>query len=289
MKSGYQTRLLAILLAVLTLGAVGLAIANLSQESDYTLATDGARMTELADSKLPTGLLIYSVPADSAAEKAGLRKGDILLAINDHPTPRLASAERAIAQSGIYSKAAYTIVRSTTDGRRIQFDVQVILEKFERADYQVMRLIALVYLAIGLYVLFRRWTAPKSTHFFVFCLVSFVLYAFKYTGQFDALDEIVLWCNIAAFALQPAMFLHFAGSFSEDPAHRGRLRLLYPLLYLPGAVLILLRYLSLEHWSATGRLQHRLDQVGYAYLAVFYLIAAAVFWLRYHAEQQTPL
>ena len=57
MKSGHQTRLLAILLAVLTLGAVGLAIANLSQESDYALATDGARMTEVSDAQTPAGLL----------------------------------------------------------------------------------------------------------------------------------------------------------------------------------------------------------------------------------------
>ena len=287
MKSGYQTRLLAILLAVLTLGAVGLAIANLSQESDYALATDGARMTEVGNATTPAGLLIYSVPADTPAERAGIRKGDILTAINEHPTPRLASAERAIAESGVWSHADYTILRTTTDGRRIKIDVQVILAELDRIDYQVMRLIALVYLAIGLYVLFRRWTAPKSTHFFVFCLISFVLYAFKYTGQFDTLDEIVLWSNIAAFALQPALFLHFAISFSEDPVHRKRFRLLYPMLYLPGAVLMVLRYLSLVHWSATGRLQHRLDQVGYAYLAIFYLVAATVFWLRYRAEQQT--
>ncbi len=51
-----------------------------------------------------------------------------------------------------------------------------------------MRLIALVYLCIGIYVLFRRWTAPKSTHFYVFCLVSFVLYSFKYTGELDTFD-----------------------------------------------------------------------------------------------------
>ena len=54
---------------------------------------------------------------------------------------------------------------------------------------QGLRLIALIYLVIGLYVLFRRWTAPKSTHFYIFCLVSFVLYSFHYTGKLNAFDS----------------------------------------------------------------------------------------------------
>ncbi len=287
MKSGYQTRLLAILLAVLTLGAVGLAAANLSQELDYPLPTDGARMTEVsAAAGSPAGLLIYSVPVDTPAERAGIRKGALLTAINDHPTPRLAAAQHAAIDSGVWSRAHYSIERVAAGGRRIKLDVQVILAEVDRLDQQVLRLIALVYLAIGLYVLFRRWTAPKSTHFFVFCLVSFVLFGFRYTGQLDALDDVVFWCNIAASALQPALFLHFAVSFSENPEHRARRRLLYPLLYLPGAGLIGLWLLTIYRWSPTGLLQHRLDQIDYAYLALFYLTAAAVFWFRYRSEPQ---
>ena len=41
--------------------------------------------------------------ADSPAEKAGIRTGDLLTAINEQPTPRLASAQRAISASGIWS------------------------------------------------------------------------------------------------------------------------------------------------------------------------------------------
>jgi hypothetical protein len=46
LRSGSQTRLLAILLAVVTLGAIGLAIANLVQENNYPAPTDGARWIE---------------------------------------------------------------------------------------------------------------------------------------------------------------------------------------------------------------------------------------------------
>ena len=81
-----------------------------------------------------------------------------------------------------------------------------------------------MYLLIGLYVLFRRWTAPKSTHFYVFCLVSFVLYAFRSTGEPGLFDQMIYWGNLIANMLQPALFLHFAVSFSDAAGSRGRCR-----------------------------------------------------------------
>ncbi len=262
---------------------MGLAIANLVQESGYDAPTDGARKTEA-----PGGLLIYSVPRDTPADRAGVRAGDILIAIEGQPTTRVADAVRAIFRSGVWSHATYSLVRTTPAGRTANLEIPVILEpssEHDRANDNVMRLIALAYLAIGLYVLFRRWTAPKSTHFYVFCLVSFVQYAFKYTGRLDGLDEWVLWCNILAAGLQPALFLHFAVSFTDDAKARPKRQFLYPLLYVPGVVLVALRFFSIVRWSATGLLQHRLDQIDYGYLAIFYIIAAVVFWFRYRSEQ----
>ena len=281
MRSGSQTRLLAILLAVVTLGAIGLAIANLIQESNYPAPTDGARWVETQG-----GLKAYIVPSGSAADKAGIRQGDILTAIDGTPTPMVATATYEMYRTGIWGHATYSVLRQTSDwAKPIAIDIGVILEPTDRTDLQLERLIGLVYLSIGLYVLFRRWTAPKSTHFYVFCLMSFVLYAFKYTGKLDGLDLAVYWANIQAAALQPALFLHFALSFGERP-RRDRTSLVYAPLYIPGAVLVVLRYLSLEHWSPTQVLQLRLDKIGATYMAAFYLIAAAVFWVRYRREHQ---
>ena len=258
---------------------MGMGIANLVQETSYNPPTDGVRWSEA-----PNGLLAYIVPADTPAVRAGIRSGDVLVAINNQPTPRIASLQREIDRSGVWSHATYTLLRKTSAGAMAALDIGVILEPADRTDFQVMRLIALVYLAIGLYVLFRRWTAPKSTHFFVFCLTSFGLYAFKYTGVLDGLDQTIFWLNIAAFALQPALFLHFAASFDEEA--RRRVRGLAAMLYLPGVVLVGLRWMSLKVWSPTERLQHRLDQIDYAYLAGYYVLAAVVFWVRYRHEQQ---
>jgi PAS domain S-box-containing protein len=281
-RSGSQTRLLAILLAVVTLAAIGLAIANLVQEASYPAPTDGARWIETDG-----GLRAYIVPSGTPADKAGIHQGDILTAINGVPTPMVATAVREMYFTGIWGHATYSVLRPTSDSwsRPVAIDIGVILEPTDRTDYQVKRLIGLIYLAIGLYVLFRRWTAPKSTHFYTFCLMSFILYAFKYTGALDGLDQVIFWANVQATALQPALFLHFALSFGER-RRRDRSGLLYAPLYLPAAVLVLLRFLSLHYWSPTELLQHRLEQVNYAYLAAYYIIAAAVFWVRYRREEQ---
>ncbi len=281
MKSGSQTRLIAILLAVFTLAAFGLAITNLLQESSYDPATDGAKWTEV-----DSGLRAYLVPPDTPAYRAGVRTGDVLVSVNDVATPTLASLERQIDASGVWSKARYSLMRKSPDsGKSVDIPAVVYLEPTDRTDLQVERLIALVYLAIGLYVLFRRWTAPKSTHFYIFCLVSFILYAFKYTGVLDGLDQSILWGEILATALQPALFLHFAISFTEENTRPSR-KFVYPLLYLPGAVLMVLRSLSFYYWASTGRLQHRLHQFDYAYLAAYYVLAAIVFWVKYRSEEQ---
>jgi hypothetical protein len=101
-KSGSQTRLLAVLLAVFTLAAFGLAIANLVQESSIDPATDGARWTETTLADGSSGLRAYIVPSDTPAERAGIRKGDVLTAINGASIHRIAGApcERRTPQSG---------------------------------------------------------------------------------------------------------------------------------------------------------------------------------------------
>jgi PAS domain S-box-containing protein len=94
---------------------------------------------------------------------------------------------------------------------------------------------------------------------------------------------------MVAQALQPALFLHFAVSFSDnyasDQRNRFKRRLICGLLYLPGIFLLGLQYTAIHFWSATEVLLHRLDQISLGYLALYYVIAAIVFRLRYrHAE-----
>jgi PAS domain S-box-containing protein len=296
MRDAFQTRILAVALAVATLGVCVLAGFNLSQELGTEFPTDGVTWVEAQG-----WLRADRVPADSPGGRAGIRTGDILEAINGESTPRVASQVRAMYSNGIWEHAAsYTIYRPLPETRgpgaqemesSARFPVQVYLEPADRSMAQGSRLIALVYLLIGLYVLFRRWTAPKSLHFYVFCLVSFVLYAFRSTGEPGLFDQVIYWGNLIANMLQPALFVHFAVSFSdaggadEGAAAKARKRLgrrlLPALLYVPGAYLAGLQVWAIERWSATGVLSHRLDQIGVGYMAFYYVVAAVVFYRRY--------
>ena len=152
----------------------------------------------------------------------------------------------------------------------------------------ISRFIGLVYLAIGIYILLRRWTAPRATHFYLFCLVSFALNALKYTGKLDVLDWGTYWVNISAEALQPALFLHFALSFPEERLTRLRRRWLLPIVYSPVLILVGLWIMAIWQWQASGILKHRLEQMGTVYGALYYLLAAALF-LGSYRKAGTPL
>jgi len=293
MKNAAQTRVLAIVLAVFTLAACALAALNFERESGFDVPTDGIWWVEA-----PGGLRAERVPVDSPGHRAGIRTGDILTGIDDRPTVRIAPLVREMFRSGIWAHSTYSILRPVPhsialDGAT-RLDIQVILEPKDRSVDQGLRFIALVYLCIGIYVLFRRWTAPKSVHFYVFCLTSFVLYSFRSTGEPGAFDWLIYWGNMGAQALQPALFLHFAVSFSNNATPElnpgGRTtrivqRMLCTLLYLPGVFLIGLQYHAIRFWSATGILQHRLDQIALGYLALYYVIAAIVFRMRYRRAE----
>ncbi len=270
-------------------GGCLLAAINLHSEGKYVVPTDGAWWVEGRG-----GLEAKRVPINSPAHRAGVRQGDVLVEVNEHPTPTLAPFVRELDRSGVWGHATYSILRpgahsGNLPGSTAKFDIQVILEPPDRSINQGMRLIALAYLCMGIYVLFRRWTAPKSTHFYVFCLVSFILYSFRYTGEFDTFDWVIYWANIAASGIQPALFLHFAvsfsGSFIPDQRRRVRDRLLIMLLYVPGVLLITLQCMAINLWSATEVLRHRLDQIAVCYLAIYYLIAAVVFTRRYRKAE----
>ncbi|HEX4310300.1 MAG TPA: ATP-binding protein [Acidobacteriaceae bacterium] len=277
MERTFQTRIVAVLLALFTGAAMVCAGFNLVQENRYQSPTDGVSWIEGTQ-----GLLAQHVPGNSPGERAGVKPGDLLVAANNQPTPIGANLAREIWHTGAYNTIHYTLERN---GIRLP-DVPVVLDMQDRSINQGFRFIALVYLGIGLYVLLRRWTAPHSTHFYIFCLVSFVLYSFWRTGKLNDFDQIIYWGKIVANALQPALFLHFALAFA--PEHRERRPWLAPLIYLPATLIIALQIVAIEFWSATELLAHRLDQLAVGHQALFYVLAGIVFYQKYR-HAQAPL
>jgi two-component system, NtrC family, sensor kinase len=280
MDKSLLNRVQATLMALATAALFILAVFNLLQEREFQQPTDGVWWHEAHG-----GLIADRVLPAMPGQHAFIQMNDLLTAVNDVPVTTVADLERALYAAGPYVQVRYSITR---DGIPLDTPVQVIPVPADHDLQYGLRVIGLIYLVIGFYVLFRRWGAPRSTHFYLFCLVSFALYALKYTGDLHLLDWTVFWTNVVAEALQPALFLHFALSFPEERLKKLRRRWLLPLVYAPGAGLLALWLWSVGTRAATELLLHRLNQIATGYDALFYILAALLF-LRSYSRATTPL
>src|SRR6202142_1877785 len=278
MNREFQARFTAILLALLTVAAILFAGFNYKIKHQSAIPDDGAWWMERNGH-----LVAYRLETGGPAERAGIRRGDAVVSINGRPVDSSATVTRQLYYSGVYSKATYSLIRNL-----VPLDVEVVLVPAERSMNDWLRLIALIYLGIGLYVLLRRWTAVGSLHFYIFCLVSFIFYSLHYTGKFNTFDTIVFWSNEVAWMLQPAVFLHFVLTFPERRAFVNERRWSIPLLYLPGAVLLAVQIYAQKFKEASGELQFNLDRVNFAYLTAFFVTAAVVLWRNYR-QAATPI
>jgi PAS domain S-box-containing protein len=271
MPKDLQNRFVAVLLALVSVAAVVFAWINFQKSSEFPTPTDGVWWVEDG-----SHLRAQRVDPEGAGEKAGVKRGDLLVAVDGREISNVGSLERQQYRVGIWSKSTYSLVR-----QGVTVETPLILVPADRSLFIGLRLIALVYLGIGLYVLLRRWTAPKSTHFYVFCLVSFIFYSFHYTGKLNEFDWIVYWANVVAWLLQPALFLHFALTFPEHRAVVERQRWLIPLVYVPGALLLGTHIAMLEWTQPSEMLRWNLDRVQMVYLAAYLVLATVILWQSY--------
>ncbi len=275
MNRDFQVRSSAILLSLFSLAALVFAWLNFQKERQIPTPYDGVFWVESGEH-----LRAQRVDPEGPAEHAGIKTGDELIEINSQAVVNDAALTRQLYRTGIWSKASYLVQR-----QHVTLTVPVILAPADKSPNIGLRLIALIYLGIGVYVLLRRWTAPKATHFYLFCLVSFVFYSFKYTGKFNLFDWTIYWCNLVAGLLQPALFLHFSLTFPSTKAFAQRHRWLVPVVYVPAAVLLGVQLAAFRWWAATELLRFNLDRIQLFYMTVFFAGAAAVLWHSYrHAD-----
>jgi PAS domain S-box-containing protein len=274
-----QVRSVAVLLFLLTVAAVVFAGFNFNAEWKFLVPDDGVWWVE-DGGHLTADRVEHAGPG----AKSGIKPGDELVSINGQEVGSMSALERQLYRNGVWSKASYSLLRQS-----VALDSSVILVPAERSLNNWLRLIALIYLGIGLYVLLRRWTAPGSTHFYIFCLVSFIAYSFKYTGKLNDFDWVIYWGNIAAGVLQPALFLHFVLTFPEKRQIVRRHPSLLALVYLPGAMLFAWHITAMRWLRASERLRWNLDRMEMSYGSLFFLAAAIILWYSYRRASTTIL
>jgi len=277
-------RFLTLLLAIVSVALVIFAFINFQQRRIYQLPTDGVSWVAT-----PQGLKAWSVSANSPGKQAGIVAGDFLKSIDRQSVKTTVDATRAIFDSGVWSRATYSLVRG---GESFETSVVLAPENNSRGIHGYLEIVGLIYLIIGAFVFLRRWSAAKSLHFYLFCLVSFVLYCFSYTGKLNLFDSSVYWLNVTALLLQPALFLHFCLTFPETPRFVEGRRYVVPVLYAPGAFLLAFHALVMAGFVALPlpmlSVRWLIDSLEMGYLAVF--SAAGVFLLfRSYRRANSPL
>ena len=278
MNRDFQIRFTTILLTLLTVAAIILGWINFQKEREFQVPYDGAWWLERNGT-----LVAERVDVDGPASRAGVKVDDQLTAVDQRPVNSTASLMRELYRVGAWSKATYSLVRHS-----VPVDVTVIPAPAEKSQYNWLRLIGLIYLGIGLYVLLRRWTAPSSTHFYLFCLVSFIFYCFHYSGKLNAFDWTIYWGNVAALLLQPALFLHFVLTFPERRGFVRKHTWALPAVYAPGLLLLGLHIAALGWLRASEVWRWNLDRLEMGYLALLFVVSAAELLYNYwHAN--TPI
>jgi two-component system NtrC family sensor kinase len=274
-----QARFVAVLLFLLTVAAVVFAGFNFQKERQSAVPDDGVWWIERGGR-----LVADRIDPSGPGARAGIKADDVLFSVNGQEVKSTPGLVRQLYRTGVWSKASYALIRQS-----VTLDSNVILVPADRSLNNSLRLIALIYLGIGIYVLLRRWTAPGSTHFYIFCLVSFIAYSFKYTGKLNDFDWIIYWGNIVAWMLQPALFLHFVLTFPEKRQFVRQRPWLLVLAYVPGALLLGRHVLALRLAQASGHLRWDMDRQEMAYGALLFVGAAAILWPSYSRASTTIL
>lgn len=225
-------RLATVSLAILSVALLVCGVINYEQQGKVQLPDDGVSWLDSAE-----GVKAWIVTPNGSGYRAGVREGDLLKAIDGRAMAHAADAVQAIFDSGLWSKATYELERQ---GQPFETTVVITAQSDSRSIRGYLELVGLLYLGIGAFILVRRWSAPRSLHFYLFCLASFVLYTFHYTGKLNAFDWSVYWANVVAWVVEPALFLHFCVSFPERPKWLGNRPYAIKALYaVAGALLAL--------------------------------------------------
>jgi PAS domain S-box-containing protein len=246
-----------------------LGIANITARATWQEVEDGVLW-----SSGPEGALVDEVAKGSPAERVGLTRGDLLLAIDDRPIQSAADVVDVLHDAGSEKKTLrYTVLRL---GTREVLDVRLApVTEGPGALYFVLAAVGVFTLLVGGAVRLRRPRDPATLHFFWLTVAFFGVFTFSFSGRLDRLDWIFYWADAISILALPPMFLHFTQVFPERRHRwsRGAIaRIALVALYLPALALGLWR-LSAVLGSAGDpqsfvQLVALLDRLEFLYFAI---------------------
>ncbi|TAK11840.1 MAG: PAS domain S-box protein [Acidobacteria bacterium] len=198
------------------------------------------RATELEDGvlwKLRDGEVVADLITEkSAAARAGIQSGDVLLKIDqfDVRTP----ADVVAIEHDARGPLTFQLLRARTESI-----VPVVLQpppSVDRRLYYSLAVVGIFTLIVGASVRLRRPGDLATLHFFWLAVAFFGGLAFTFTGDASRLDYFFYWSDAVAWLVLPGLFLHFALVFPDRPSpwiRSDRGRAMVPLFYVPALLL----------------------------------------------------
>ncbi|HEX9459759.1 MAG TPA: PDZ domain-containing protein, partial [Thermoanaerobaculia bacterium] len=172
-------------------------------------------------------VVVKNVDPGSGAEASGLRPGDQIWLIGETPSSEIEGLQKTLRRIG--QKVPLVVAR---EGKTVRLNYLVPELKIDYA-YLILSFIGFLYLAIGLFTLFRGGRT-ESTLFYFVTLLSFIVYVYTPAGDIDATYKLLQLVEEFATILLPPLTLNF---FLVFPRPIVRYRRLIAAMYIPPALL----------------------------------------------------
>ena len=211
------------LLAVLTVGVILGAFVSFQRKRssferiDFTFRRDRGV------------IVVNTVDRGSGAETAGLRPGDRIWLIGGTPTTEVEGLQKTLRRIGL---SVPMVIERGGEVRTIQYSAPELKVDY---PYLILSFIGFLYIAIGLFTLFRGETTESRLFYFV-TLLSFIVYVYTPAGDIDWSYKLLQMTEEMARVFLPPLALHF---FLRFPRPLLRDRRWIALMYLPPVLLAL--------------------------------------------------
>ena len=207
-----------------------LGLANIVQRATSDDVEDGVLWVQRT-----TGVVAAEVDPVSPAARAGVRAGDVLLAVDGQAIEARDDVHALQQAASRGTRHTYTLL--TLGDRRV---TQVTLAPIPRGVgslYYVLAAVGIFSLLVGATVRTRRPSDEATLHFFWLAVAFFGVFTFSFSGRLDRVDWVFYWADQIATLLLPPLFVHFGAGLPRAaalgrPGRRCPPRLA-PLLYVP--------------------------------------------------------
>jgi two-component system NtrC family sensor kinase len=173
-------------------------------------------------------IVVKAVDPGSGAAAAGLRSGDEIWVIGETSTTEIEGLQKTLRRIG--QSVPMVVVRA---GHPFKTTYRVPQLKIDYA-YLILSFIGFLYLAIGLFTLFRGGRT-ESTLFYFVTLLSFIVYVYTPAGDIDSIYKALQLVEELATVLLPPLTLNFFLIFPRPIVRSNRL---IAAMYIPPALLM---------------------------------------------------